>query len=268
MAKRACLSLSICPPCTGYDTDHPMARGEFGKYGVAISSLADMEVLLDGIPLGEITTSMTINGPAPIIWAMYIVAAEKRGIPRARLAGTIQNDILKEFIAQKEYIFPPTPSVRLVVDTIEFGAREMPLWNTISISGYHIREAGATAVQELAFTLYKTRENQTSLLTIERTLHLVRIPEYASQHGISPHVLRKLALAGKLPTVRAVDDGNYYLPANLELPPRACKQCGTSLDGYACNRTYCDTCRVDLKRERHRDWIAARRQLRAVPLVG
>ena len=88
----------------------------------------------------------------------------------------------------------------------------------------------------------KTRENQTSLLTIERTLHLVRIPEYASQHGISPHVLRKLALAGKLPTVRAVDDGNYYLPANLELPPRACKQCGTSLDGYACNRTYCDTC--------------------------
>ena len=142
------------PTLYGYDTDHPMARGEFGKCGVAISSLADMEVLLDGIPLGEITTSMTINSPAAIIWAMYIVAAEKRGIPRARLAGTIQNDILKEFIAQKEYIFPPTPSVRLVADTIEFGTREMPLWNTISISGYHIREAGATAVQELAFTLY------------------------------------------------------------------------------------------------------------------
>ena len=142
------------PTLYGYDTDHPMARGEFGKCGVAVSSLADMEVLLDGIPLGEITTSMTINSPAAIIWAMYIVAAEKRGIPRARLAGTIQNDILKEFIAQKEYIFPPTPSVRLVADTIEFGTREMPLWNTISISGYHIREAGATAVQELAFTLY------------------------------------------------------------------------------------------------------------------
>ncbi len=142
------------PTLYGYDTDHPMARGEFGKCGVAVSSLADMEVLLDGLPLGDITTSMTINGPAAMIWAMYIVAAEKRGIPRARLAGTIQNDILKEFIAQKEYIFPPTPSVGLVVDTIEFGTREMPLWNTISISGYHIREAGATAVQELAFTLY------------------------------------------------------------------------------------------------------------------
>jgi methylmalonyl-CoA mutase, N-terminal domain len=142
------------PTLYGYDTDHPMAYGEFGKCGVAVSSLADMEILLDGIPLGDITTSMTINGPAAIVWAMYIVAAEKRGIPRARLAGTLQNDILKEFIAQKEYIFPPEPSVRLVVDTIEFGTREMPLWNTISVSGYHIREAGATAVQELAFTLY------------------------------------------------------------------------------------------------------------------
>jgi methylmalonyl-CoA mutase, N-terminal domain len=142
------------PTLYGYDTDHPLARGEFGKCGVAICSLADMEVLLDGIPLGDITTSMTINSPAAIIWAMYIAAAEKRGVPRARLAGTIQNDILKEFIAQKEYIFPPEPSVRLVVDTIEYGAKEMPLWNTISISGYHIREAGATAVQELAFTLY------------------------------------------------------------------------------------------------------------------
>ncbi len=142
------------PTLYGYDTDHLMARGEFGRCGVAVSSLADMELLLDGIPLDQVTTSMTINSPASIIWAMYIVAAEKRGIPRAKLAGTIQNDILKEFIAQKEYIYPPAPSVRLVVDTIEFGTKEMPLWNTISISGYHIREAGATAVQELAFTLY------------------------------------------------------------------------------------------------------------------
>jgi methylmalonyl-CoA mutase N-terminal domain/subunit len=142
------------PTLYGYDTDHLLARGEFGKCGVAVSSLADMEILLDGLPLDQITTSMTINSPASIIWAMYIVAAENRGIPRARLAGTLQNDILKEFIAQKEYIFPPEPSVRLVVDTIEFGTKEMPLWNTISISGYHIREAGATAVQELAFTLY------------------------------------------------------------------------------------------------------------------
>ncbi len=142
------------PTLYGYDTDHAMSRGEFGKCGVAVSSLADMEILLDGLPLDEITTSMTINGPAAIIWAMYIVAAEKRGIHRSRLAGTIQNDILKEFIAQKEYVFPPEPSLRLVVDTIEFGAKEMPLWNPISISGYHIREAGSTAVQELAFTLY------------------------------------------------------------------------------------------------------------------
>jgi len=141
------------PTLMGYDTDAPEAKGEFGKCGVAISSLADMEILLDGIPLGEITTSMTINSPAAVIWAMYIAAAEKRGIPRRKLGGTIQNDILKEFIAQKEYIFPPEPSMRLVVDTIEFGTREMPKWNTISISGYHIREAGATAVQELAFTL-------------------------------------------------------------------------------------------------------------------
>jgi methylmalonyl-CoA mutase N-terminal domain/subunit len=141
------------PTLMGYDTDAPEAEGEFGKCGVAVSSLADMEILLDGIPLGEITTSMTINSPAAIIWAMYIAAAEKRGVSRRKLGGTIQNDILKEFIAQKEYIFPPEPSMRLVVDTIEFGTREMPKWNTISISGYHIREAGATAVQELAFTL-------------------------------------------------------------------------------------------------------------------
>ena len=141
------------PTLYGYDTDAPEAIGEFGKCGVAISSLADMEVLLDGLPLDQVTTSMTINSPAAMIWAMYIAAAEKRGVPRARLGGTIQNDILKEYIAQKEFLFPPAPSMRLVVDTIEFGAREMPKWNTISISGYHIREAGSTAAQELAFTL-------------------------------------------------------------------------------------------------------------------
>ena len=141
------------PTLYGYDTDSPRAVGEFGKCGVAISSLADMEILFDGIPVDRVTTSMTINSPAAIIWAMYVAAAEKRGIPRAQLGGTIQNDILKEYIAQKEFIFPPNPSMRLVVDTMEFGTREMPLWNTISISGYHIREAGATAAQELAFTL-------------------------------------------------------------------------------------------------------------------
>jgi len=141
------------PTLYGYDTDAPESYGEFGKCGVGISSLADMELLLQGLPLGDITTSMTINSPAAIIWAMYIAAAEKRGVSRRRLAGTLQNDILKEFIAQKEYIFPPEPSMRVVVDTIEFGTREMPKWNTISISGYHIREAGSTAVQELAFTL-------------------------------------------------------------------------------------------------------------------
>lgn len=137
----------------GYDTDAPQALGEFGTCGVAISSLKDMEMLFDGIPLGEVSTSMTINSPAAIIWAMYIATAEKQGVPRSELRGTLQNDILKEYIAQKEYIFPPEPSMRLVVDTVEFGSKEMPLWNTISISGYHIREAGSTAVQELAFTL-------------------------------------------------------------------------------------------------------------------
>src|SRR5437667_5372069 len=137
----------------GYDTDDPMAAGEFGQCGVAISSLADMEILYAGLPLDQITTSMTINGPASALWAMYIVNAEKRGVPLAKLGGTLQNDILKEYIAQKEFLFPPEPSMRLVVDTIEFGTRYMPRWNTISISGYHIREAGATAVQELAFTL-------------------------------------------------------------------------------------------------------------------
>lgn len=141
------------PTLMGYDTDAPQAVGEFGKCGVAISSLADMEALFDGIPLDQVTTSMTINSPACVIWAMYIAAAEKRGIPMERLGGTIQNDILKEYIAQNEYIFPPKPSMRLIVDTFEFGTRFLPNWNTISISGYHIREAGATAAQELAFTL-------------------------------------------------------------------------------------------------------------------
>jgi methylmalonyl-CoA mutase, N-terminal domain len=137
----------------GYDTDHPLAAGEFGKCGVAVSSLADMEMLFSDLPLDKITTSMTINSPAAGIWAMYIVNAEKRGFPMHTLGGTLQNDILKEYIAQKEFLFPPEPSMRLVIDTIEFGTRSMPRWNTISISGYHIREAGATAVQELAFTI-------------------------------------------------------------------------------------------------------------------
>ena len=141
------------PTLMGYDSDAPEALGEFGKCGVGVSSLRDMEVLLDGLPLDRVTTSMTINGPAAIIWAMYIVAAEKQGVPMAQLGGTTQNDILKEYIAQKEYIFPPEPSMRLVTDTIEFGSQHLPRWNTISISGYHIREAGSTAAQELAFTL-------------------------------------------------------------------------------------------------------------------
>ncbi|HUG47701.1 MAG TPA: methylmalonyl-CoA mutase family protein [Candidatus Limnocylindria bacterium] len=141
------------PTLYGYDTDDPEAEGEFGTCGVAVSSLADMEVLLEGIPLDRVSTSMTINSPAAPIWAMYIAAAEKRGFPREQLEGTIQNDILKEYVAQKEFLFPPEPSIRLVTDTIEFGTREMPRWNTISISGYHIREAGSTAVQELAFTI-------------------------------------------------------------------------------------------------------------------
>ncbi|MFC2015898.1 methylmalonyl-CoA mutase [Chloroflexota bacterium] len=141
------------PTLYGYDTDAPEALGEFGKCGVAISSLADMEMLFDGIPVDQITTSMTINSPAAVIWAMYIAMAEKRGIPMHALGGTIQNDILKEYIAQKEFIFPPQPSMRLVVDTFEYASKYLPRWNTISISGYHIREAGSTAAQELAFTL-------------------------------------------------------------------------------------------------------------------
>jgi methylmalonyl-CoA mutase N-terminal domain/subunit len=141
------------PTLMGYDSDQPQARGEVGKCGVAIDSLADMEVLFDGIDMGDITTSMTINGPAAIAVAQYIAAAEKKGIPRAKLGGTIQADILKEYIAQKEWIFPPRPHMRIIVDMIKFCTAEMPKWNTISISGYHIREAGSTAAQELAFTL-------------------------------------------------------------------------------------------------------------------
>ena len=141
------------PTLMGYDSDHALAEGEVGKCGVAVSSLADMETLVAALPLEQVTTSMTINSPAAMIWAMYLVAAEKQGADWKKVSGTIQNDILKEYIAQKEYIFPPAPSMRLVVDTITFGAREVPRWNPISISGYHIREAGSTAVQELAFTL-------------------------------------------------------------------------------------------------------------------
>jgi len=141
------------PTLYGYDTDASEAKGEFGTCGVAVSSLDDMEVLFRGIDVGKISTSMTINAPADVIWAMYLGMAERQGVPLTELRGTIQNDILKEYEAQKEWIFPPEASMRLVVDTFEFGAREVPQWNTISISGYHIREAGATAGQELAFTL-------------------------------------------------------------------------------------------------------------------
>ncbi|MFZ0963339.1 MAG: methylmalonyl-CoA mutase family protein [Terriglobia bacterium] len=156
LLKQGQTGLSIAfdlPTLMGYDSDHPLAEGEVGRCGVSVSSLADMETLLAGLPLQEITTSMTINSPAAIIWAMYLVAAEKSGADWKKISGTTQNDILKEYIAQKEYIYPPAPSMRLVVDTITFGAREVPRWNPISISGYHIREAGSTAVQELAFTL-------------------------------------------------------------------------------------------------------------------
>src|SRR5579885_1512341 len=141
------------PTLMGYDSDHPLSEGEVGKCGVAISSLADMEVLFDQIPLANVTTSMTINSPAAVIWAMYLAVAEKQGADWKKISGTIQNDILKEYIAQKEYIYPPEPSMRLVIDTFEFGVKHTPKFNTISISGYHIREAGSTAIQELAFTL-------------------------------------------------------------------------------------------------------------------
>src|SRR5688572_17871367 len=141
------------PTLMGYDSDHPRSEGEVGKTGVAISSLADMEVLFDGIPLDQVSTSMTINGPAIIIWAFYIAAAERQGISSEKLRGTIQNDILKEYMAQHAWCFPIEPALRLIVDCFEWGAKHAPLWNTISISGYHIREAGSTATQELAFTL-------------------------------------------------------------------------------------------------------------------
>jgi len=142
------------PTLMGYDSDHPMSEGEVGRCGVAIDSLADMETLFKGLPLDKISTSMTTNAPAPILWSMYLVVAEKQGAGWNNLRGTIQNDILKEYIAQKTYIFPPRPSMKLILDTFEFGSQHVPQWNTISISGYHIREAGSTALQELAFTLY------------------------------------------------------------------------------------------------------------------
>ena len=141
------------PTLYGLDTDDREAQGEFGICGVAISSLRDMEVLFEGIPVDRVSTSLTINGPAAVLWAMYIAMAEGRGVSPAMLRGTIQNDILKEYQAQKEWLFPPEPHMRLVIDTIEYAAKELPLWNPISISGYHIREAGSTAIQELAFTL-------------------------------------------------------------------------------------------------------------------
>ncbi len=141
------------PTQMGYDSDAPEAEGEVGRVGVPIASLADMSVLLDGLPLGKVSTSMTINATAPILLALYVAAAEAQGVPRAEIAGTTQNDILKEYIARGTYIFPPRPSMRLVTDVFEFCAAELPRWNTISISGYHMREAGATAAQELAFTL-------------------------------------------------------------------------------------------------------------------
>lgn len=142
------------PTLMGYDSDHPRSLGEVGKCGVAVDTLQDMEVLFQGIPLDKVSTSMTINGPAAILLAMYFVVAEKQGVSWSEVRGTLQNDILKEYIAQKEYLFPPKPSMKVVVDTVEFCTAQVPQWNSISISGYHIREAGATALQELAFTLY------------------------------------------------------------------------------------------------------------------
>ena len=156
LLKNGQTGLSIAfdlPTQIGYDSDHPMAYGEVGKVGVAIDSLEDMEILFAGIPLDQVSTSMTINAPAAILLAMYIAIAEKQGIPPSQLNGTIQNDILKEYIARGTYIFPPLPSMRLITDVFDYCSKELPKWNTISISGYHIREAGATAIQEIAFTL-------------------------------------------------------------------------------------------------------------------
>ncbi len=141
------------PTLMGYDSDHPRSEGEVGKCGVAISSLADMETLFGGIPLDQVSTSMTINGPAAILFCFYVAAAEKQGVPIAKLRGTVQNDILKEYMAQHAWVYPVEPALKVIVDMFEWGAKHTPLWNTISISGYHIREAGATAAQELAFTL-------------------------------------------------------------------------------------------------------------------
>lgn len=141
------------PTQIGYDSDHPLSQGEVGKVGVAIDSLADMEILFDGIPLDKVSTSMTINAPAAVLLAMYIAVAEKQGVTPDKLNGTIQNDILKEYIARGTYIFPPKPSMRLITNTFEYCSKEVPDWNTISISGYHIREAGSTAAQEIAFTI-------------------------------------------------------------------------------------------------------------------
>jgi len=156
LLKNGQTGLSIAfdlPTQIGYDSDHPMSHGEVGKVGVAIDTLQDMEILFDGIPLDKVSTSMTINAPAAILLAMYIAVAEKQGISKAELNGTIQNDILKEYVARGTYIFPPLPSMRLITDIFDYCSRELPKWNTISISGYHIREAGATAIQEIAFTL-------------------------------------------------------------------------------------------------------------------
>ncbi len=156
LLKNGQTGLSIAfdlPTQIGYDSDHPMSHGEVGKVGVAIDTLQDMEILFDGIPLDKVSTSMTINAPAAILLAMYIAVAEKQGISKAELNGTIQNDILKEYVARGTYIFPPLPSMRLITDIFDYCSQELPKWNTISISGYHIREAGATAIQEIAFTL-------------------------------------------------------------------------------------------------------------------
>src|SRR6266852_689354 len=141
------------PTLMGYDSDHPRSEGEVGKCGVAISSLADMETLFDGIPLDQVSTSMTINSPAAMLLAFYIAVGEKQGVPQSRLSGTLQADILKGFIAQHAWVYPVEPALKVIVDMFEWGAKHTPLWNTISISGYHIREAGATAAQELALTL-------------------------------------------------------------------------------------------------------------------
>src|SRR6478752_6095799 len=156
LLERGQTGLSVAfdfPTLMGYDSDHPRSEGEVGKCGVAVSSLADMETLFNGIPLDQVSTSMTINGPAAMLFCFYVAAAEKQGVPIVQLQGTIQNDILKEYMAQHAWIFPAEPALKIIVDLFEWAAEHTPKWNTISISGYHIREAGATAAQELAFTL-------------------------------------------------------------------------------------------------------------------